>query len=161
MTSSIDPATLADALDHLAITRLQARYGDTVTRQAWSELSDMFLPDCVVRLDLRTTVLEMTGPEELGSFIAGSIGQFEFFAFTIRNTVVDVAPDGETATARLYIEELRNGRDDHRWTTAFGLYQDRYVKVDGRWWFARRDYSSLARHAADGDGMAVFDVPGL
>lgn len=160
MTDAIDPAVLAEALDHQAIARLQARYGDTVTRQAWHELTDLFLDDCVVRLDLRDgTVLEMTGPDELGRFIGGSISQFEFFAFTIRNSVIDIAPDRTTATARLYIEELRNGAADHRWTTAFGLYQDTYRKVDGRWWFARRDYSSLARGHVD--SMTVFPVPPL
>ena len=30
-------------------------------------------------------------------------------------------------------------------TQAFGVYQDDYRRVDGRWWFARRDYQSLAR----------------
>ena len=56
-----------DAVDDLAITRLQASYGDAVTRQAWDELIPMFLPDCPVRLDLRgDTVIEKIGPEEIG-----------------------------------------------------------------------------------------------
>ena len=38
MSHSIDAAELADALDVIAIGRLQARYGDIVSRQAWGEL---------------------------------------------------------------------------------------------------------------------------
>ncbi len=48
----------ADALDYLAITRLQAAYADVVTRRAWRELERLFLPDAhddvavlAVRLD--------------------------------------------------------------------------------------------------------------
>jgi hypothetical protein len=161
MSTSIDPTALADAIDHIAITRLQAQYGDVVTRQAWDELGQLFLAECPVRLDLRNgTTLEMNGPEELASFIANSISQFEFFAFTILNSVVEIDPAGRSATGRLYIQELRNGAADHRWTTIIGLYRDTYRKVAGRWWFASREYSSLARDGAEGEGMVVFPIPG-
>ena len=151
-----------DAHDYLAITRLQASYGDAVTRQAWDELVPMFLPDCPVRLDLRDRTITKIGPAEIGSMIAASIERFEFFAFTIQNAVVDVDPGGESASGRLYIRELRQEREGHRWTTAYGLYRDTYRKVDDRWCFATRDYSSLARTApdADGGGMEVFPIPG-
>lgn len=151
-----------DAFDHLAITRLQAAYGDAVTRQAWDELVPMFLPDCPIRLDLHTgTLIEKVGPDEIGAMIAASIERFEFFAFTLQNAVVDVAADGRTATGRLYIQELRQERATHRWTTAFGLYRDTYRKDAGTWRFATRDYTSLARTAADGSGMDVFAIPGI
>jgi hypothetical protein len=150
-----------DTADYLSIVRLQAAYGDAVTRRAWDELGPMFLPDCPIRLDLRHgSVIEETGPVAIGALIARSIERFEFFAFTVVNTVVDVAPDGAAATGRLYIRELRQERDGHRWSTAYGLYRDTYRKVEGRWRFATRDYSSLARTSADGDGMDVFQIPG-
>lgn len=150
-----------DALEYLAITRLQATYGDTVTRQAWGELVPLFVPDCPLRLDLGGgRVIEHVGPEAIGSFIAASIERFEFFAFTLLNSVVDVEPDRRTAAGRLYIRELRQDRDGHRWSTAYGLYRDQYVKSDDdRWRFAARNYSSLARTAPDGDGMEVFPIP--
>ncbi|MCU0271309.1 MAG: nuclear transport factor 2 family protein [Acidimicrobiales bacterium] len=156
----IDDADLAEALDHLAITRLQAAYGDAVTRRAWDELEAMFLPDCRVRLDLRGgSVLEKVGGAEVAAFIAASVERFEFFAFTLQNTVVEVAPGGVEARSRLYIRELRQERATHRWTTAFGLYRDTCRKVDGRWRFASRDYASLARGPVEGGSMDVFPVP--
>lgn len=151
-----------DVRDYVAVTRLQAAYGDAVTRRAWDELVPMFLPDCPVRLDLRTgAVSEHVGPEAIGQLIAASIERFEFFAFTIVNTVVDVAPDGATASGRCYIRELRQDRAAQHWSTAYGLYRDTYLKDEGRWRFATRDYSSLARTSADGEGMDVFPIPGL
>ena len=104
-------------------------------------------------------VIEQVGAEAIGSFIAASLVRFEFFAFTLQNTVVEITPDGRTASGRLYIRELRQERDTHRWSTAFGLYRDTYRKDDDRWRFASRDYSSLARTSADGDGMDVFPIP--
>jgi hypothetical protein len=155
--SALEPA---DAVDHVAIGRLQSGYGDAVTRQAWAELTAMFVADCPIRLDLRDRVVEVVGPEAIGSMIASSIERFEFFAFTIQNSVIDLSGDGVTATGRLYIRELRQEREGNRWTTAYGLYQDAYRKVDGAWRFARRDYSTLARTSGSGDGMDVFPIPG-
>ena len=149
--------TADDALAYLAITRLQAAYADVVTRRAWPELDDLFLPDAPVHVDTVTNpVIELVGPAALGQFIGGAIERFEFFEFVPLNTVVDV--QGDTATARLYMVELRQDRDGGRWSNAFGLYQDRYARSgeDGRWRFAERHYQSLARTSP---ATVVFPLP--
>lgn len=153
--------TYDDTADYIAITRLQATYGDAVTRHAWHELTDMFVADCPLRLDLgERGIVEKAGADEIVAMISTSLDRFDFFEFTIVNTVVDISDGGERATGRLYIGELRREADTGRWTTAYGLYRDTYGKVDGRWRFAARDYSSLARTAPDGAGMDVFPIPG-
>ena len=154
-----DP-TVEHVTEHLAITRLQAAYGDAVTRQAWDELVPMFEPECRVRLDLHSgNSRELIGGRQLADFIAASVERFEFFVFTLLNSVVEVDAGGDEATGRLYIQELRQERDGHRWTTAVGLYRDRYRRRADTWRFAGRDYTSLARTRTDGDGMDVFPIP--
>src|SRR5690242_16483117 len=156
----VDPSELQVAIDQLAIRNLQAAYGDAVTRRAWDDLVPMFRPDCPVRLDLRDgRVVEHIGARAIGDFIATSIERFEFFEFALLNSVVFV--DGDAATGRLYMWELRQDETSHRWSNAFGLYNDDYARVDGRWVFASRRYSSLARTAGDGRGMDVFAIPAL
>ncbi|MFO7592107.1 MAG: hypothetical protein R6X23_14650 [Acidimicrobiia bacterium] len=76
-----DAERIAEAVDHVAIRRLQSAYADVVSRRAWAELGDLFLPDA----------------------------------------------------------------DTGEWNNAFGVYHDRYRRVDGEWRFARRRYHSLAR----------------
>lgn len=151
---------MTELQDEFAIRRLQAAYGDAVTRHAWDEAARMFEPGCPVRLDLQGgTVREFSGGPEVTAFIAASVERFEFFVFTILNSVVDIDAAGDEATGRLYIQELRQERDGHRWTTAIGLYRDRYRRsADGEWRFAQRDYSSLARSGTDGE-MDVFPIP--
>jgi hypothetical protein len=155
----MDVPGIDEALDLLAISRLQSAYGDAITRRAWSELGPMFLPDCPIRLDLRGgTVIEHVGPDAIGEFISSSLERFEFFEFALLNAVVNL--DGDGATGRLYMWELRQDAQTHRWTNAFGLYEDTYARVGGGWVFASRQYSSLARTATDGRGMDVFTIPG-
>jgi len=149
---------LQDTIDYVAITRLQNAYADAVTRRAWGELHNMFLPDAPVRVDTVTNaVLAFTGPHEIGEFIGASVERFEFFEFVPLSTRVAlrVGGDANRSTARLYICELRQDAASGRATQAFGVYQDDYRRVDGRWWFAERAYQSLAR---SGRGE-VFSFP--
>jgi hypothetical protein len=155
----VDPSELRAVIDELAIRQLQAAYGDAITRRAWAELVPMFLPDCPIRLDLRDgREIEHVGAKAIGTFIADSLERFEFFEFALLNSVVFL--DGEAATGRVYMWELRQDSDTHRWTNAFGVYRDEYSRVDGQWMFASRRYSSLARTSDDGEGMDVFTIPG-
>jgi len=145
--------------DQQRIQDLQSRYADICSRQKFNELPTLILPDANIRLDLRGRSLDFSGPKEIGDFIAASIEPFDFFQFLIRNSVVDVDESGETATGRLWMSELRHVRETGQWSTIFGLYHDRYVKVDGVWMIAARQYHSLARISHALNDCVVFDFP--
>ena len=139
---------LQDTIDYVAITRLQNAYADAVTRRAWAEFHDMFLADAPVRVDTVTNpVIELVGPQQVGDFIGPAVERFEFFEFVPLSTRVAfrVGGDPDRAAGRLYICELRQDAASGHSTQAFGVYRDDYRRVDGLWWFARRDYQSLAR----------------
>ena len=138
----------SETVDYVAICRLQSAYADSVSRRAWDELRELFLPDATVTVDTVTNEpIELTGPRGVGDFIAGAVERFEFFELVILNTVVelDIGGDGDVARARQFTCELRQDKSNGRWTNAFGVYHDEYARRDDRWWFARRRYQSLAR----------------
>jgi hypothetical protein len=147
-----------ETVDYIAIRRLQDAYADVVTRRAWDELGDLFRPDAEVSVDVRVGEPRvMVGPDGIGTFIDRAIARFERFQFVVLGTVVDLAgADADRATARLYMCELRQSVDDGHESVAYGVYHDDYVRHEGRWWFARRRYHSLARTAPD---LAVFPFP--
>jgi hypothetical protein len=157
-TWGMDEARLRQTMDRVEIDGLLSAYADAVTRRAWGELDDMFLPDCEVVIDTRRgEPIRVVGGRGVGGFVAPAIERFDFFEFTILNTHVEI-DGGDEASGRLYMCELRHDRELDRRTEAFGLYQDRYQRVDDAWRFAHRRYSSLARTADVGD-LAVFPLP--
>jgi ketosteroid isomerase-like protein len=139
----------------LAIQRLQAAYADAVTRRDWDAVRALFEPDAVVHIDTRTRdPFTLDGPAALVTFIEPAIASFTFFEFTILNATIDL--DGDEATGRVYICELRLDRDG-TWSDAYGLYRDRYRRRDGTWRIAGRQYSSLARRVPG--GVEAFPLP--
>jgi hypothetical protein len=107
--------------------------------------------------------LRLNGPQAVGDFIAAAIAEFDFFEFVILNTRVFLdqgsGGDPDVASARMWMNELRHEKAaGGRWTLVYGLYQDEFRRIDGRWWFAGRRYQSLARTARDFD---VFAMPAL
>jgi SnoaL-like domain len=141
-------AVLQDTVDYVAIGRLQSAYADVVTRRAWSELDELFVSSAHVTVDTVTSIpIELDGPTGVGDFISGAVERFEFFELVILNAAVDLRADDDpdTARARVFTCELRQDRSNGRWTNAFGVYHDGYTRIDGRWWYARRRYQSLAR----------------
>jgi hypothetical protein len=139
---------LRETVDYVALRRLLETYADVVNRRAWPELAEIFRADATVVVDKRDgSPLQLVGPRAVGTFIGGAIEQYDFFEFVLLNTRIFLAGGGDVdrATARVYINELRHHRETGTWSTAFGLYQDAYVRRDGRWWFAERRYNSLAR----------------
>ena len=160
---------LQETIDYIAVRRLQNAYADIVTRRAWEELHDVFVPDIEVVLDTRRgEPLRLRGPQAVGDFIDQAIAEFDFFEFVILNTRVslghtphlgDGVGDPDAASARMWMNELRHEQAaGGRWTLVYGLYQDEFRRIDGRWWFVARRYQSLARTARDFD---VFPMPAL
>ena len=139
----------------VAVHRLQAAYADAVTRRDWDAVRALFEPDAVVHLDTRTREpFDLEGPDAVARFIEEAIGRFAFFEFTILNATVEV--DGDGATGRLYICELRTDAEGE-WSEAYGLYRDTSRRRGDDWTIAGRRYSSLARRGPS--GTEAFALP--
>jgi hypothetical protein len=147
-----------ELLDYVAICRLQAAYADAVTRRAWSDLDDLFLPDARIEVDTVTSApIQLVGADGIGGFISGAIERFEFFELVILNVHVVSSPEPDSLRFRSFTCELRQESANGHWTNAFGVYHDEVRRVDERWRYARRRYQSLARTGRS----EVFPFPSL
>ena len=146
-----------EVADHLAVSQLQSAYADVINRRAWPELSELFVDDAPVRIDtVSREPFELAGPHQVAEFIAGAIERFSFFEFVVLNSRINLTIDGDpaSAAARIFMCEIRLETATEEWSTAYGVYHDRYVRTADGWRIARRDYQSLARTTGE-----VFDFP--
>lgn len=150
---------LAEAVDHVAITRLQHAYADGINRRDWAAVVALFQPGAQVHLDLvDRPVIEVDGPEALVAFVEPAMARFVFFTFVILSSHVELWPDGDrnAADARLAMCEVRID-DDGMESRAFGRYSDHYVRTEVGWRIGARRYRSLAR--ASGDAVVALPPP--
>jgi hypothetical protein len=146
-----------DLVAHVSISRLQSAYADVVNRRTWDELVPLFEPQATIRIDTVTREpFGLSGPQALGEFVGSAVERFAFFEFVILNSHIELPVPGEpdSASARIFMCEVRRDADTLDWSVAYGVYHDSYRRSAGRWRFARRDYQSLTR--TDGE---VFPFP--
>ena len=157
---TVDERELEETVACIAIQRLLAAYADAVNRRAWSEFTDLFQDDAVVEITpSKSQALVVEGPGALGDFIGEAIEGFEFFQLVFLNSHFEIqAPEG-TATGRNFMVEMRQDRASGRWTRVFGVYHDRYRRVDARWRFEHRAFHALA--ATAGRDNHVFEFPSI
>ncbi len=127
--------------DIQAIENLQKMYGYYFDNSMFQEVIDLFSEN--------TVSVEITdhgvfrGKEGLKRMYAGMVGVkrpgWIFFQVMQHQGVVDVAPDGKTAKGRFYTPafECRPFGGTKKQTWEFGVYNNEYVKENGRWYFLK------------------------
>lgn len=116
--------------DREAIRDLANRYAHHIWRKEVAEVVGLFAVDGV----LETAAMPpFRGRESLLGAFERMLDEDEFNPF-VHNHVIDL--DGDVATGTCYIDLRAVMRGEQ--LTAWGFYEDRYVRVDGAWKFAAR-----------------------
>ena len=123
------PSSLA--ADRDAIRDLAVRYAHHVWRKEIEAVVELFAADGEL---LTAKLPPIRGHAALIDAYGRMFEEDDFFPF-VHNHVIDV--DGDAARGTCYID-LRAVMAGKR-LTAWGVYEDRYVRVDGAWRFASRD----------------------
>ncbi|RYG88806.1 nuclear transport factor 2 family protein, partial [bacterium] len=143
--------------DEQAVQNLQHTFGYYFDRKLWDDVTDLFARDGLFEI---APLGEYVGPANIRRGIEAWFGpqgieRGELFDHILTGTVVTVAADGATASARS--SELamvgRNGRYA-RWEQ--GTYENRFVKEGGAWKLAAVRY--YPRFATDYDLGWARDV---
>jgi SnoaL-like domain len=158
--SAAGPAELHARLDRLeidvvraedirAIKKLQRAYGYYADRGLWDDLADLFADDAVANYpsggfdgnaSIRAMFIQNLGQGKPG------LAEGRIYNHTILQPVVDLAPDGTTATGRWRVLGML-GRFGTSASWADSLYRFDYVKQNGHW-----KIKTLIAYAGSGGG---------
>ncbi len=123
--------------DELAIRTLVTRYADAVNRRDEKDWGATWADDGVWLLP---GAGEVAGRENVVDMWLNAMSGFPFVVQLIYHGLVDV--NGDQGTGRWTLAEYLKLSDGSGMFN-LGVYQDQYVKIDGEWKFARRNYSVL------------------
>ena len=123
--------------DHLAIERLYSAYNQYIDKNRFDEWVALFAADGVL-----ITSETFTGHTELANFIRQRAEQQNALPFRDAqhwnaNLLLDMEGDvvrGSCYLVRFAVDRASGARE----VVSLGSYQDKLVKVDGSWLFARR-----------------------
>jgi uncharacterized protein (TIGR02246 family) len=131
-----------DPADELAIRQLAAEYIDAVNRYngedwiaTWSDDATWFLMG-----------MEVSGKEDIFNLWKGAMSTFDFAIMMLNSGTVTV--DGDSASGRWYVTEHINPKEGDTNLT-LGVYDDKYIKKDGKWLFSERRYHVMYQGPAD------------
>jgi len=126
--------------DRLAIRELMDIYADAVNQRdaelwgsTWAEGSSWKLP-------VIPGMENVSGKENIVAAWNAGMAMFPFIFMSI--SVGDIQVDGDRATARAYTTEVGTTLDGTE-IRPRGQYDDKLIKVDGKWLFIERIFNSL------------------
>ncbi|RVX71218.1 hypothetical protein B0A52_04792 [Exophiala mesophila] len=141
MSAVIDkPEVVAD---ELAIRSLVARFANSCSPPDYDAFAKLWVPEQTGKaIWTLTKPFEMsaTGVDEISKMLDRLLSTREFFVQLVHSGVVEV--DGGNATGRWILREVARGPGETYYNN-FAIYEDRYVKSEGKWYFERRDYKYM------------------
>ena len=132
------PRTLEDLLDIHAIHELKHRYLRCLDQKAWDELRTCFTEDATASYG--GGAVELDGREAILGFLTDSMGSTGMLT-SHRGTQPEIdLVDPETATGIWALEDVVIHQDFGVTIHGASFYEDRYVKLDGRWHISATAY---------------------
>lgn len=129
MTAHEDRAQISDVL---------VRYSTGIDRRDWPLFRTVFTEDC--ELDYGE-IGTFVGVDAVVQFMADSHQMAGHTLHRITNQAVDV--DGDTATARAYVDALIMAQDNASGVNAAGFYDDELLRTDTGWRIRRRRFTAV------------------
>lgn len=124
--------------DRLAIRELHDRYADAVVRVDAGAWGDCWAEDAVWEF----MGLTIEGRAAIVDLWTGAMAGFDAVSFVAVPGAIAI--DGDRAKGRCQTHEILVEKGQSR--VAGGLYEDEFVKRDGRWFYARRNFRVIAEH---------------
>jgi hypothetical protein len=136
---TIPPAASPVVEDYLAILQVLHKYCHSVDRGTADEVAELFHRDGVL-LPRYESDERYEGREAVRGWYARYMENFRakvrYLRHKIESPVIEIA--GNEATSVCYLDADSITVSTNAATVAFGRYEDKLIKDDGRWWFKER-----------------------
>lgn len=132
--TSADSRSTIRADEH-DIAALLVRYATGIDRRDWDAFRSCFADDVVAVYDGIATWL---GVDEITAFMVDAHADMGHTMHRIMNPAIEV--DGDTATARCYVDLVAMMPDGQTGVKTAGFYDDELVRTADGWRIARRHF---------------------
>jgi 3-phenylpropionate/cinnamic acid dioxygenase small subunit len=133
-TDSVRRSSKQDIADVLV------RYATGIDRRDWVLFRSCFTADCRAEYE---GIGAWESADAITDFMVDAHAGMGHTLHRISNVAVDLAPDGEHAVARSYVDGILMAPDDESGFNPFGFYDDELVHAAEGWRIARRTFTMI------------------
>lgn len=129
--------------DDLEIRDLVARFANACSPPNLEAFAKLWIPDAHEKAKWIVTepfTSSATGVADIVALLDKLLAPWDFFVQLVHTGVVKI--DGNNATGRFIVREVGKGPNETYYNN-FAIYEDRYSKVEGKWYIARRQYDYM------------------
>ena len=123
------------AQDELAIRQLAAAYADACNRMSPQDMASVYAEDGEL-VALQFSEIPIKGKSKLERVFTRLISERDFIYYMIFSGIVNL--DGDKATARWWVSELRQVKGEDHIVVMLACFQDEVVRLPEGWRFQRR-----------------------
>lgn len=129
---------MTECNEKLDITEVLVRYATGIDRRDWPLFRTVFTTDCVLDYgDIGT----WQGVDVVTEFMDQAHAMAGHTLHRLTNHAITL--DGDTATARTYVDGLIMAADNASGVNAIGFYDDELVRTSAGWRIARRRFTAV------------------
>lgn len=126
-------------LEELEVRKVLEIYTDAVNRRDWETYESLWVKEGAV-WDLRPPIdIKKEGIQDIMTEVKRAVGAMEVFFQMTHSIVIDV--EGDTATARVALNEIGKIPGDEKLMNILAIYDDELVRENGKWLFKKRVYT--------------------
>jgi len=126
---------MTPAEDELAVRRLAEAYADACNRMSAPDMASVYAPDGEL-IALQFSETPMRGRDKLERVFSRLLAERDFIFYMIFSGIVNV--DGDVATARWWVSEMRQVTGADNIVIMLACFQDRAIRLPEGWRFAQR-----------------------
>lgn len=124
--------------DRADIIDVLVRYATGIDRRDWPLFRTVFTEDCVLDYG---EIGKWNGVDAVTEFMDQVHAMAGHTMHRLSNHAITV--DGDTATARTYVDSLIMAQDNSSGVSGIGFYDDDLVRTPGGWQIARRRFTAV------------------
>jgi hypothetical protein len=144
------------AEDELAIRQLAAAYADACNRMDPVAMASVYAEDGEL-VALAFSEKPMKGRDKLERVFTKLLADRDFIFYVIFSGIVNL--DGDKATARWWVSEMRQVKDADHIIVMLACFQDEIVRLPEGWRFSRRVVKPMFHHEIHAKDLHLAPPP--
>lgn len=146
--------------DELSIRDLVARFANGCSPPDYEGFRKLWTPDPNTEAIWSLSepfVMSSTGRDDIVAMLRKLLEMWDFFVQLVHSGVVEI--DGDQATGRWILREVAKGPNETYYNN-FAIYEDKYHRFEGKWYFTRRDYTYMFLDSGPFNGSVCKPIEG-